>query len=1264
MKVRKISNLLISPLLLLLLLLLISGCGGGAGGGAAFGGGSSQASLTAAQTGNGTGTDSSTVSSGKTGTFTVTLQLPKPAKSRKVNGKVIPYGYSSLKVAIQGEATTKTDTSTITLDGDNKYQKTISDVPVGLNVATIQILDASNNVLAQRTHGFYMTAGGTETTGNLSMGVSVKKSGSNVVYEPANIDVPPNTTLCYENIDYDNDVAVQFQGGSPAEFTITKAGHASGEATPDTFNYKSQAFTTSGQYNYNNGTGRVLVSDPPSLTSIADVDGDQYSPELSSGAVTFTLAGTSFGASQSLTGGTVKFKDTSTGVTTTATIGTWNNTAITGTVTLSQGSYFVYVTSNGASTCNAVYYYKAFWFWQNPKPQGNSLQSVWGSSGNDVFAVGYNGTISHYDGSNWTAQASGTTDTLESVWGSSSTDVFAVGESGKILHYDGSNWTAQTSGTYETLYGIWGSSNTDVFAVGGGGKILHYDGSNWTAQNSGTTNTLYGVWGSSSNDIFAVGGSGKILHYDGSNWTAQASGTTDTLESVWGSSSTDVFAVGSYGSDGIILHYDGFNWSSQSGPSHTLTGIWGSSGTNVFIAGGDGTILHYDGSSWNSQMSGTNKTFYGIWGSSGTDAFAVGSGGKILHYDGSSWTDQASGTTDTLESVWGSSGTDIFAVGYDKILHYDGISWTTQLSGLNYSLYGVWGSSGIDVYAVGNTGQILHYNGSNWSAQASGTTNCLESVWGSSGTDVFAVGSSGTILHYNGSNWSSQTSGTTNHLYCIWGSSSNDVFAAGYNGTILHYDGSSWSPQSSGSSYTFYCIWGSSGNDVFAGTNDKILHYDGSNWSVMVSGTGTHPYAIWGSSGASVFTVNPWGKILHYDGSNWTAQNSGTSNYLYGLWGSSATDIFAVGESGTILHFYKPTSTADPVPDNPTITGLSKRISQEGEEITITGSGFRDQASGTVTFGGVAATAITSWSDTNIVLTVPAGAKSGPLVVTAYGLSSSNNIGFTVMKAIDGGTFTMGSNSIADAQPTHSVTVSPFFMGKFEVTNAEYCAFLNDEGNLTEGGTTWWEYSTGSETYNGIEDGGDGATPRYTVRSGFAQRPVVFVSWYGTVAFCNWASEKDGLTPCYGDKDNRGTEAEWRTRNGYRLATEAENEYACRAGTTTSYYWGDDAGQIGANCWWYYNSSNNHHDIGSKAANAFGLYDIRGNVWEYCNDWYYGSYSSGAATDPTGPGSGPHRVIRGGSWTNTENELYETAWRHGVPADHINNIGFRLVRNK
>ena len=133
------------------------------------------------------------------------------------------------------------------------------------------------------------------------------------------------------------------------------------------------------------------------------------------------------------------------------------------------------------------------------------------------------------------------------------------------------------------------------------------------------------------------------------------------------------------------------------------------------------------------------------------------------------------------------------------------------------------------------------------------------------------------------------------------------------------------------------------------------------------------------------------------------------------------------------------------------------------------------------------------------------------------------------MVAIAGGTFQMGSNTHSIEQPIHSVTVSSFSMGKYEVTNTEFCAFLNSQGNQTEGGTTWMDIK--DDIFCGIT-GGPGAGT-FTVKSGYENHPAVYVSWYGTVAYCNWLSEQNSLTPCYGPKDNRGNDPSvWRTKNG------------------------------------------------------------------------------------------------------------------------------------
>jgi hypothetical protein len=212
--------------------------------------------------------------------------------------------------------------------------------------------------------------------------------------------------------------------------------------------------------------------------------------------------------------------------------------------------------------------------------------SMWGTSNSNIHTAGFDG-LCHYDGSSWTCGG----DTMIGVWGSSAENIFAVGGSGKILHYDGTSWSSMQSGTTVQLNSVWCSSGSDAFAVGSAGTILHYDGSSWTPMSSGTTNTLSGVWGSSGSDVFAVGGSGTILHYNGSAWSVITSGTANALSSVWGDSAADVFIVGA---KGTILHYNGLSCSAmQSGTTNVLNDVWGFAGSDVFAVGYNGTILRY-----------------------------------------------------------------------------------------------------------------------------------------------------------------------------------------------------------------------------------------------------------------------------------------------------------------------------------------------------------------------------------------------------------------------------------------------------------------------------------------------------------------------------------------------------------------------------------------------------------------------------------------------------------------------------------------------
>ena len=276
-----------------------------------------------------------------------------------------------------------------------------------------------------------------------------------------------------------------------------------------------------------------------------------------------------------------------------------------------------------------------------------SLNSISGTTSEDVFAVGAYGVILHYDGNNWTQMNSGTSLALNDVWCNASNDVFAVGTVGSIFHYNGSVWSQMTTNVQNRLDGVWGSSAQDVFAVGDNGIILHYNGESWSNMPSNFSGSLNGIWGNSATDVYVVGNyysgippDGVVLHYNGTDWSVCYRPSAKPLMNIWGTSPNDIWAVGTAGA---IVHYNGTSWSvMNSGTNKHLSGVWGNSGTNVFTVGsqlfsGNGIVRHYDGSLWNEVVADVNNEFYGVWGMGESEVFVVGgisnSTGIILHYE-------------------------------------------------------------------------------------------------------------------------------------------------------------------------------------------------------------------------------------------------------------------------------------------------------------------------------------------------------------------------------------------------------------------------------------------------------------------------------------------------------------------------------------------------------------------------------------------------------------------------------------------------------
>ncbi len=246
----------------------------------------------------------------------------------------------------------------------------------------------------------------------------------------------------------------------------------------------------------------------------------------------------------------------------------------------------------------------------------------------------------------------------------------------------------------------------------------------------------------------------------------------------------------------------------------------------------------------------------------------------------------------------------------------------------------------------------------------------------------------------------------------------------------------------------------------------------------------------------------------------------------------------------------------------------------------------------------------------------------------------------------------MGSdNGNSDEKPVHSVTLSPFNMSKYEITYAQWIKVKN--WGESHGYIFNMPGDMGSESHAEEQD---------------EYHPATDMEWYDTVMWCNALSEMEGRTPCYytsvaestiyrsGRIDLQNDWVKWNA-NGYRLPTEAEWEYACRANTITEYNFGNSIDSSDAN---FGINERGTTPVGSYKANAWGLYDMHGNVWEWCWD-SYGLYGSSSVSNPLGPSGGSLRVLRGGGWECGSKDSRSSSRILSNPACITDPVGFRPV---
>ena len=311
-------------------------------------------------------------------------------------------------------------------------------------------------------------------------------------------------------------------------------------------------------------------------------------------------------------------------------------------------------------------------------------------------------------------------------------------------------------------------------------------------------------------------------------------------------------------------------------------------------------------------------------------------------------------------------------------------------------------------------------------------------------------------------------------------------------------------------------------------------------------------------------------------------------------------------------------------------------------------------------------------------------------------LTTDPNVPYDMAYIPDGG-FEMGdhfSEADIDERPVHAVLLDTFFMSKFEITNQQYCDYLNsaeDAGDIKVDGGIVYASSDNSNSYPycDMHSADHDSQIDYlsevfsvTTKDGrdMSDDPMVEVSWYGAVSYCNWRSSEEGYEGCY----NLSTWEYDLSKHGYRLPTEAEWEYAARGGLSGKRFpWNDpnishsQANYDADPCSYSYDVNPNsgyHPDwedgirpytsvVGSFGANGYGLYDMAGNVREWCNDWY-GSYEvcePGPCDNPTGPVSGDYRVLHGGSWEFKAYNCRVARRLTNGPSSRNPNSGFRIV---
>ena len=564
---------------------------------------------------------------------------------------------------------------------------------------------------------------------------------------------------------------------------------------------------------------------------------------------------------------------------------------------------------------------------------------------NTLMVVGDEGMVLRYNGeadSNgrlWQPMEVPTQLPLHGIWGLTEDNIFAVGWMGSLLHYDGKQWTSLRGGVIDQrterfaaneentpLFAIDGNALGQAWAVGDDGVILHFDGQNWQREPSGTEINLRAVLCAPDNKVYAAGAEGTVLMRNEKGlWISLECPLSSGFHAllVMGDGSL-LLGGGRYFVDKggfrgeLVLYKDGVfkalnfhedmprlralksykegvlivgdqghlyylnNWridKLESNCRHDLMDIIVLSTGEALVVGDYGTVMTAANdftqalapppqaagkSPWEVMSSPSKKQLWDIVEGPDGSCYACGEAGTVLRLKGDIWQQLPAPSDLSVHCIW-DSGSGLFAAGQlGKIYRFDGEQWSLHYDlHLDITILGMWGSGPNSIFAVGDEGLILHFDGLRWQRMPSGTKSALYSLWAWDDQRMLAPGDFGLVLRYNGTEWADFNIGSENFLYGIWGDSLSNIYAVGLSGTLAHFNGQRWQPMATRLRADLLGISGSEQAGAFiVGTNGSVMRLENDQWLTEESGTDAGLRAVCATQAGTVYAVGDQGTII------------------------------------------------------------------------------------------------------------------------------------------------------------------------------------------------------------------------------------------------------------------------------------------------------------------------------------------------------------------------------------------------------------------